>query len=259
MLQQTKQYDRPGPRTLCGLFLLLLLGTFSLGVSVGVQVDPAPQAQNSIGLSGDAIQDPTSFRTLGLFEPVSMGSTPVLKRPLVDMVAADVRPLLITPVSHHIAVHRLVRRPAAMYESKMLVLQLAGPGLSDLRADPSSAFVTTSGFPFQYPDSALPKAKLAWMELMAEKAFRMQVLQLQAELRTELVYLRDQQANVQKTIMVQIRMDPARSIGQDPAVEQLLKDFLQKQLQLQQEYQDRIDDLQRQWLKTGRRLTIVYI
>jgi len=71
--------------------------------------------------------------------------------------------------------------------------------------------------------------------------------------------LREQQANAQKTILVEMRTDPAPKSGPTPEMEQLLKEFLQRQLQLQQEYQDRMDDLQRQWLKSGRRLTIVYI
>ena len=95
------------------------------------------------------------------------------------------------------------------------------------------------------------------MELMAEKEFRMQVLRLQEGLRMELAYLRDQQA--QKAISVQMHTDGYPNGGSIMTKEELLKDFLQKQLQLQQEYQNRMDELQRQWLKTGRRLTIVYI
>ncbi len=372
MLQQKKQVDRPGPRALCVLFLLLL-GIFSLGISVGASVDPAPPARNSMGLSGDRIQAPTPFRALRLFTPVSMGSTRVVKTSLVNMVAAEIRPAMITPASRPIAM-RHIARPGAVKASNMLVIQLSGTGaelaatrtgLGDLHAefsDPNAtlpfprtgpagpdadlaagfrvrltdsngnpagfngqlndpdadlaagfrvrltdsngnlagfngqlddpdadlagpniqladsngnlaalsiqladpgtdplSFLPTSNFAFQYTDTASWKAKLVWMEMMAEKAFRIQVLQLQAELRTDLVYLREQQANAQKAINVQMRTDPARRIGKDPTKEQLLKEFLRRQFQLQQQYQDRLDNLQRQWLKTGRRITIVYI
>ena len=70
---------------------------------------------------------------------------------------------------------------------------------------------------------------------------------------------REQQANAQKAIMVQMRSDAAPGKEPTAAMEELLKEFLQRQLQLQQQYQDRMDDLQRQWLKMGHRLTIVYI
>jgi beta-lactamase regulating signal transducer with metallopeptidase domain len=257
MLQQKKQYSRPGPRALCGLFLLLLLGMFSLGVSIGGSVDPA---RNTTAFSGDRVLDPASPQTPGMFMPVSMEATRVIKTPLVNIVAAEAHPMLITPVRGHTAVHHIARKPdnarkpAAADEYRALVLNTAGPD-----AEVSPAYIANSSFLFQYTDTLAPKAKLVWMEQMAERAFRIQVLQLQAGLRTELVYLRDQQANAQKAIMVQMRTYPASGIWQDATMEQLLKEFLQRQFQLQQEYQDRMDDLQQQWLKMGHRLTIVYI
>ncbi len=240
MLQQKKQVDRPGPRALFFLFMLLLLGAGSLGVSVGVSVDPS--------------------RVIDKILPIS-STTPIVRTPLVAMATAERGPMMIAPVRHYtiavrhdniniaghrviIAVHDLARRqPAAIDKYKMLVLHEAVPdtGLQ--------------------PDTVSPKAKLAWMELMAEKDFRIQAMELQAGLRMELAYLREQQVNAQKAIMVQMRGDVIPGPGNAPAatMEQLLKDFLQRQLQLQQQYQDRMDELQRQWLKTGRRLTIVYI
>jgi len=224
MLQQKKQYDRPGPRALCFLFMLLLLGAASLGVSVGVSVIPVAQE-----------------------------TTRIVRTPMVAMATAEGGPVLIAPARHHnianIAVRRINivvrgiarKQPAAIERYKALVLHTDGPD---------------AGI---QPDTVSPKAKLAWMQLTAEKDFRIQVLQLQTGLRTEMAYLREQQANAQKAIMVQMRSDV--SPGNAPAVtmEQLLKEFLQRQLQLQQQYQDRMDELQRQWLKMGRRLTIVYI
>ncbi len=133
-----------------------------------------------------------------------------------------------------------------MDDYSALVLHTAGP---DVQVSPT--YIPNAGLRVKYGDTLVPTAKLAWMELMAEKAFCLQVLQLQAGLRTELAYLHEQQANAQKAIMVQMH--------QEATMEQLLKDFLLRQLQIEQQYQDRMDDLERQWLKTGRRLTIVYI
>jgi beta-lactamase regulating signal transducer with metallopeptidase domain len=250
MLQQKKQYDRPGPRALCFLFMLLLLGAGSLGVSVGVSVDPSRSGQKAITRSGYPIMNIDPAQELGLFIPVAEGSTRIVRTPVVAMTTAEGGPVLVTPARHHniavrrinIAVRGIARKqPAAIERYKALVLHTG---------DPDAGI---------QPDTVSPKARLAWMELTAEKDFRIQVLQLQTGLRTELAYLREQQANAQKAIMVQMRSDVTP--GNAPAVtmEQLLKEFLQRQLQLQQQYQDRMDELQRQWLKMGRRLTIVYI
>lgn len=254
ILQQKKQYSRPAPRALCGLFLLVLFGMFSFGVSVNGAVDPNPQAGNTATLSRDSVLNTVSPQTPGMFMPVSMESTRVFKTPLVNIVAAEARPILVTPATHHIPVHHVTRKPRAMNEYGAMVINLVGPG-----ARVAPLVVAATGFSFQSADTMSPKVKLAWMEIMADKAFQIEVLQLQAGLRTELAYLREQQANAQKAIMVQMRTDPAPAIGQDATMEQLLKEFLQRQLQLQQEYQDRMDELQRQWLKMGHRLTIVYI
>jgi hypothetical protein len=263
MLQQKKQVDRPRPRTLIFLFLLVLLGVGSLAVSIGLSADPARSGQKAIVLSGDRVLAipsaqglvPSaqelilssqglvpSSRELGLYIPVSRTVARAVRVPLAGIAEAG-GPVLIARVRQHAAMHRVLRRlPAAPDEYRALVVATtAGP----------DALVGR--------DSISPKAKLAWMELMTEKAFRMQVMQLEAGLRTELAYLREQQANAQKTILVEMRTDPAPKSVPTPEMEQLLKEFLQRQLQLQQEYQDRMDDLQRQWLKSGRRLTIVYI
>ena len=251
MLQQKKQIDRPRPRTLFFLLLLVLLAAGSLAVSIGLSVDPARSGQKAMVLSGDrmlaipsARELIPSPRELGLFIPVSRTVAPTVRAPLAG-IAETGGPVLIARarVRQHAAVHRVLRNlPAAPGEYRALVVAtITGHGALVAR------------------DTISPKAKLAWMELMTEKAFRMQVMQLEAELRTELAYLREQQANAQKTILVEMRTDPAPKSGPTPEMEQLLKEFLQRQLQLQQEYQDRMDDLQRQWLKSGRRLTIVYI
>ena len=256
MLQQKKQVDRPRPRTLFFLFLLVLLGVGSLAVSIGLSADPARSGQKAIVLSGDRVlaipsaqglvpssqELIPSSRELGLFIPVSRTVARAVRVPLAGIAEAG-GPVLIARVRQHAAMHRVLRRlPAAPDEYRaMVVATTAGPGALVGR------------------DTISPKAKLAWMELMTEKAFRMQVMQLEAGLRTELAYLREQQANAQKTILVEMRTDPAPKSVPTPEMEQLLKEFLQRQLQLQQEYQDRMDDLQRQWLKSGRRLTIVYI
>jgi beta-lactamase regulating signal transducer with metallopeptidase domain len=250
MLQQKKQYDRPGPRALCFQFMLLLLGAGALGMSVGVSVDPSGSGQKGITRSGDRAMNIDPAQELGLFIPVGQ-ETRIVRTPLVAVAtAAEGGPVLVTPARHHnialrhinVAVHDIARKqPAAIERYKALVLHTGG---------------LDAGI---QPDTVLPKAKLAWMELTAEKDFRIQVMQLQMGLRVELAYLREQQANAQKAIMVQMRSDV--TTGNAPAVtmEQLLKEFLQRQLQLQQQYQDRMNELQRQWLKMGRRLTIVYI
>ena len=249
MLQQKKQIDRPGPRTLFFLLLLVLLGAGSLAVSIGLSVDPARSGQKAIVLSGDRVlaipsaqELISSPQELALFIPASRTAPPAVRAPLAG-IAETGGPVLIARVRQHAAAHRVLRKlPAARDEYRALVVAtITGHGALVAR------------------DTISPKAKLAWMELMTEKAFRMQVMQLEAGLRTELAYLREQQADAQKTILVEMRTDPAPKSGPTPEMEQLLKEFLQRQLQLQQEYQDRMDDLQRQWLKSGRRLTIVYI
>jgi BlaR1 peptidase M56 len=235
ILQQKSQSNRPGPRSLFFLLLLLLLGAASLAVSIGLSVDPARSGSNAIILSGDRVLDIPRVHT-------SPTATRFGKAPLVAMaMAEDGGPVLIAPARRHITVHRVLRKlPAVLPEHKtMIVATIAGPDANT--------------------DTVSPKLKLAWLELMTEKEFRMQVMQLQAGLQSELGYLREQQANAQKAILVQLRTDAAPTIEPTAAMEQLLKEFLQRQLQLQQEYQNRMDELQRQWLKTGRRLTIVYI
>jgi beta-lactamase regulating signal transducer with metallopeptidase domain len=258
ILQQKKQVDRPGPRASLFLFMLLLLGAGSLGVSVVVSVGPSRSGQQIITRSGDRASNIDPAQVPGLFMPVSLEATRVFKAPLVAMAAVEGRPVLTAaPTPHHdiqvrhinilvrrmnVAVHDIARRkPAAIDKYKALVLQTV---------DPDAGI---------QPDTVSPKAKLAWMELSAEKDFRIQVMQLQAGLRMELAYLREQQANAQKAIMVQMRSDAAPGKAPTATMEELLKEFLQRQLQLHQQYQDRMDELQRQWLKMGHRLTIVYI
>jgi beta-lactamase regulating signal transducer with metallopeptidase domain len=258
MLQQKKQYNRPGPRALFFLFVLLLLGAGSLGVSVGVSVDPSRSAAQHPNLaSGDRTSNIDPAQVPGLFMPVSLVATRVFKAPLVAITAAEGSPVLPNPARNHDIVARhiniLVRRmtvavreisrkkPAAIDEYQALVSETV---------DPDAGIRT---------DTVSPKARLAWMELTAEKDFRVQVLQLQAGLRMELAHLREQQASAQKAIMVQMRSDAVPGSSPTVTMEELLKEFLQRQLQLQQQYQDRMDELQRQWLKMGHRLTIVYI
>jgi beta-lactamase regulating signal transducer with metallopeptidase domain len=286
MLQQKKQVDRPGPRTLLFLFLLLSLGAGSFGVSLGVSADPSQPGQQARPRSGDRAPNIDPAREqLGLFIPVSpvsavspasLETTRILGAPLAAMATpevgpglmapaeghpmlmapAEVGPVLTSPARHHriavshltIALNRIARKqPAGIDEFKALVLYTVDPDV------------------VIQPDTISPKAKLAWMELMAEKDFRIQVMQLQTGLRMELAYLSEQQASAQKAIMVQMRIDvpPGNDVNPGNAasanMEQLLKEFLQRQLQLQQQYEDRMDELQRQWLKMGRRLTIVYI
>jgi hypothetical protein len=252
ILQQKNQSHRPGPRSLFFLLLLLLLGAASLAVSIGLSGDPARSGSNAVTLSGDRVLD---LPRVPKFK--SPTATRVVRAPLVAMaMTEDGGPVLIAPARRHTAVHRVLRKlPTVLPEYKtMIVATIAGPG-----AAVAPAFVPNSSFAFQNTDTVSPRLKLAWLELMAEKEFRMQVMQLQAGLQTELGYLREQQANAQKAILVQMRTDAAPRIEPTAAMEQLLKEFLQRQLQLQQEYQNRMDELQRQWLKTGRRLTIVYI
>lgn len=277
ILQQKKQYDRPGPRALLFFLLLLLIGTGSLGVSV----------TGTPGIPGDQISK--MLLSKGLFIPVSMPATRIVRAPFLALATAEAGPVLTTPAKRHTPVHRNARKipsVAVVNGYKALVIQTTGadtpPVLTELiitekrdyslgktanattaptaqtvSAEDDVPFVPNSSFSFQYTDTVSPKAKLVWMELMAEKEFRMQVLRLQEGLRMELAYLRDQQA--QKAISVQMHTDGYPNGGSIMTKEELLKDFLQKQLQLQQEYQNRMDELQRQWLKTGRRLTIVYI
>jgi BlaR1 peptidase M56 len=243
ILQQKKQYDRPGPRALLFFLLLLLIGAGSLGVSVA----GIPGA----GVPGDQISKIPPAK--GLFIPVSMPATRIVRAPFVALATAEAGPVLTTPAKRHIPMHHAARKfPAvAMVNGyKALVIQTTGadtpPVLTEL-------IITEK----RDTDTVSPNAKLVWMELMAEKEFRTQVLRLQEGLRMELAYLRDQQA--QKAISVQMHTGGYPDGGPITTKEELLKDFLQKQLQLQQEYQNRMDELQRQWLKTGRRLTIVYI
>jgi Zn-dependent protease with chaperone function len=284
ILQQKKQYDRPGPRALLFFLLLLLIGAGSLGISVtGASMTGTPGA----GVPGDQISKiPPAKR---LFIPVSMPATGIVRAPFVALATAEAGPVLTTPAKHHTPMHRASRQFPAVAEVngyKALVIQTTGadtpPVLTELiitekrdyslgktagattaptaqavSAEDDVPFVPNSSFSFQYTDTVSPKAKLVWMELMAEKEFRMQVLRLQEGLRLELAYLRDQQA--QKAISVQMHTGGYPDGGSIMTKEELLKDFLQKQLQLQQEYQNRMDELQRQWLKMGHRLTIVYI
>jgi hypothetical protein len=250
ILQQKNQSNRPGPRSLFFLLLLPLLGAASLAVSIGPSPDPARSGSNAVVLSGDRVLDIPRVLT-------SPTATRVGREPLVAMaMAEDGGPVLIAPVRRHTTAHRVLRKlPAVLPGYKtIIVATIAGPG-----AVVAPAFVPNSSFAFQNMDTVSPRLKLAWLEGMAEKEFRMQVMQLQAGLQTELSYLREQQANAQKAILVEMRSDAAPRIEPTVAMEQLLKEFLQRQLQLQQEYQNRMDELQRQWLKTGRRLTIVYI
>jgi hypothetical protein len=257
ILQQQKQVDRPGFRVLFSLFLLLLLGTFSLALSISGSVDPAGNtAANSAVrvLNSSQTQEPGLFipapshTPVSSFTPVSMENIQVIKTPLVAIAAREGRPHLVARIRRrHTIEHHIVRNlPMPMDDYSALVLHTAGP---DVQVSPT--YIPNAGLRVKYGDTLVPTAKLAWMELMAEKAFCLQVLQLQAGLRTELAYLHEQQANAQKAIMVQMH--------QEATMEQLLKDFLLRQLQIEQQYQDRMDDLERQWLKTGRRLTIVYI
>ena len=258
MLQQKKQYDRPGPRVLFFLFMLLLLSAGSLGVSVGVSVDPSPAAgQHAKPAPGDRALHIDPTQVPGFFLPVSLEATRVFKAPLVAMTTAEGGTALTAPTRHHDivvrqinivvrhinpAAHDIARKKRAEIDKyQALVLQTVGPD---------------AGI---QPDTISSKARLAWMQLTAEKDFRVQVLQLQAGLRMELAHLREQQANAQKAIMVQMRSDAAPGSAPTANMEELLKEFLQRQLELQQQYQDRMDELQRQWLKMGRRLTIVYI
>src|ERR1700722_5806426 len=235
ILQQKNQSNRPGPRSLFFLLLLLLVGAVSLAVSIGLPTDRARSGSGAVVLSGDRVLDIPGVLT-------SPTATRAGRVPLVAMaMAEDGGPVLIAPVRRHTTVHRVLRKlPAVLPEYKtMIVATIASP-------DADTATVSQ-------------RVKLAWLELMAEKEFRMQVMQLQAGLQTELGHLREQQANAQKAILVQMRTDAAPGVEPTAAMELLLKEFLQRQLQLQQEYQNRMDELQRQWLKTGRRLTIVYI
>ena len=217
ILQQKKQVDRPRPRTLLLLFLLVLLGAGSFMTSIGLSAVPARSGQKAVALSGDKLLTIPSAQELGLFIPVPRTAVRAARPPLAGIAEAGGGPVLITRIRRHAPVHRVARKlPAPLDEYEALVAA-------------------------------------------SEKEFRMQVMQLEAGLRTELAYLREQQANAQKTILVEMRTDPAPKNVPTPEMEQLLKEFLQRQLQLQQEYQDRMDELQRQWLKTGRHLTIVYI
>ncbi len=126
MLQQKKQVDRPGPRALFFLFMLLLVGAGSLGLSVGVSADPSRSGQKAITRAGDRTLNLGPAQVPGLFVPVSLETTPVVRTPLVAM-AKDDGPVLIAAVRHHTIISH---RPDLIKQDKILIGGDESGGLS---------------------------------------------------------------------------------------------------------------------------------
>jgi hypothetical protein len=219
MLQQKEPHNRPKPRSLLFLLPMLFLVILSIGLSSGLSGDPAQRDAQS-----------NARPTRVSVDRIDRG------QPLPELV-------LFTPASI----------PSG---SEVLPAPLQNRIVADNRS---------ASMPASHRHNSLhrsitvsPKAKLAWMELMTEKTFQIQMVELQTRFQAELADLRDRQANVPKAVLVEMRGIEPKAMTL-PSREQLLKEFLQRQIQLQQEYQNRMDELQRQWLKMGHRLTIVYI
>ena len=114
---------------------------------------------------------------------------------------------------------------------------------TDLPPMDNLVFVPNSSWSFKKIDTLRPEDKLAWIEESTEKEIRAQVIRLQNELKAQLTLLHS-------------RQDQARSMANSSEKE--LKRLLNLQIQIQQEYLKKLEELQNRIRKT-RHLTTVYI
>jgi hypothetical protein len=121
-------------------------------------------------------------------------------------------------------------------------------------ADQNQPFVPHSSFSFQYTDTIPPEIKLAMMQELTQRELRIQIFKLELGLKQELAILQQQQAALQKALSSPNRIGLANSPD-----ETKLRELLQQQTRLQQEFRVNLENLQRQLQKTSRQLTIVYI
>lgn len=117
-------------------------------------------------------------------------------------------------------------------------------------------FVPQSSFSFQYTDTLPPEDKLAMMQLTTERALRAQIGRLQSELKQQMEALDRQRSALNKAAAKQAQ---AAALASQTDVRQQFEQLFRQQLQLQQQYLKRLNDLQRQLQRACRRLTTVYI
>jgi beta-lactamase regulating signal transducer with metallopeptidase domain len=280
ILQQKRMDERPGARSLLLLFLTTTVAVLLLGISRPVQT-ARPAGVN-------LAETPP-----GLARPVAAVKE-LNTRPIINIVPQNVRRrpghaiALRTVPSHtpHRATTLLSDAPA---ENDAALFNTAGtattpaPAYADLvvidnrdysigatvnkDAAPKAAassrnegfpFVPPSSFSFQYTDTIPPEDRLAMMQVLTEKTIRVQMRRLETELKTQLEMLRRAQSALYNASAKKNHAAPAAREAQSVS-QQRLKQLLQQQLQLQQQYLKKLDDLQHQLQRAARRLTTVYI
>ncbi len=117
----------------------------------------------------------------------------------------------------------------------------------------SFPFVPNSSFSFQFTDTLPPAAKVALMEQLTEKEFRIQIAKLQTQLRIQLDLLREQENAIKLAAKEQSRA------GLVNTEERQLKELLEQQMKFQQQYLKNLEIIQRQLMKASHKVTTVYI
>ena len=267
ILQQKRTDRRPGARPFVLLFLTAAITILSLSAPTRQQPAAVRRPQAAASLKGELAFSPTIINKIGA--PVAPRVSPqeskaVEHHPgprtrhqaatqdeedentLASVASADAPQT--AGVFTQPATLTITAAPPAKRDNSLGKGDAGGDDednetAADLPPMDNLVFVPNSSFSFKIIDTLRPEDKLTWIEESTEKEIRAQVMRLQNELKAQLALLRRQETQ-------------ARSMVNASQLE--LKKLLNQQIQIQQAYLKKLDDLHNRIRKT-RRLTTVYI
>jgi Zn-dependent protease with chaperone function len=274
ILQQKRTDDRPGPRALIGLLLTAVVSVLLLGHARPVRTDRLPNrllvlqpmatpGSRPIAGLGQQRSAPAGARTTaarrhpGTLPHAKHVSRDLLNTILAERFQAGNTASKSTPPNPAFA--RLIETASRDTALRDFSMDRANGTLDASQPDPDATadnmpFVPQSSFSFQYTDTLPPGAKLVMMQELSQKALLLQITQVEEELKHQLLVLRSQEAAVRRVLA-----DESHSGLRNTLDNKALKELLQQQLKVQRKYMLNLDQLQRQFQKTSRHLTIVYI
>ncbi|HVU96617.1 MAG TPA: M56 family metallopeptidase [Puia sp.] len=268
ILQQKRTDRRPGARPFVLLFLTAAITILSLSAPTRQQPLAVRRPQTAAPLQGELAFNPIIINKIGapvvapsVSHPKSKaGDHPSANRTrhqeasqdegdentLASVASADAPQA--AGVFTQPATLTIIAAPTAKRDNSLGKGETGGDDednetATDLPPMDNLVFVPNSSFSFKIIDTLRPEDKLTWIEESTEKEIRGQVMRLQSDLKAQLALLRSQEAQ-------------ARSMANASQLE--LKKLLNQQIQIQQMYLKKLDELHNRIRKT-RRLTTVYI
>ena len=282
ILQQKRQDERPGFRSLFLLLLTILMTTMLSGLNRS----PHPARPVVATVARPAVIT-ASVYTAADPTPAEGFGKPIANSVAIDTKAHRTAAIVSRPASipHKTGTYKITPDTRAENEGYWFKTaergKITAPAYADLvvidqrdysigepandQKTPSRApatdgypFVPQSSFSFQYTDTLPPEDRLAMLQLVTEKSIRDQMGKLESELQERLDMLKKERSTLNKAAAGETNA-ATLAPGAQPISQKRLKQLLRDQLQLQQQYLIRMDSLERQLQQALRRLTTVYI